>query len=381
MSEKEVAGRLQELIQRFGTRVCDEPKRLTALLRDYCPNNRREVNLLLIAYNQQVPAELLSSSIPMQLLHGRLIARLREECGMTLEAATWAVQTWASALKVVGTSDARLISVAPVTPAQYGLEWIEIPAGEFTMGSTEDEVKSLLASNSSLEREWLAGELPQHKVYLDTYYISKTPVTVGQYKQFCTVTGHAMPQEPGGKMDSFDVPHFNLNWSKEDHPMVNVSWNDAVAYCQWLSKETGYKVTLLTEAEWEKAARGVDGRKYPWGNDFDSSRLQCSKQKWLDAGGTASMGSFPSDASPYGVLDMAGNVWDWCSDWYDANYYRSSPDRNPTGPASGQNRVLRGGSWVCGDADLFRCVSRGWDAPGSRRNSLGFRCVVRADTH
>jgi formylglycine-generating enzyme required for sulfatase activity len=251
--------------------------------------------------------------------------------------------------------------------AKYGMDLVEISAGEFTMGSTEAEVDALLASNSNYKREWFADEIPQRKVYLDTYYIGKTPVTVAQFKQFCAATGRVMPTAP------------SWGW-KEDHPMGYVTWNDAVAYCQWLSQETGYRVTLPTEAQWEKAARGPDGRTYPWGNDWDGSKCANSVDS-NNLHSTIPVGSYVSGASIYGVLDMAGNVWQWCSDWYDENYYRSSPRRNPTGPSSGQYRVLRGGSWGTNLAYGLRCAERFRLPPNYWDNCYGFRCVVRADTH
>jgi len=253
----------------------------------------------------------------------------------------------------------------PRLDPKYG-ELVEIPAGEFTMGSTSEEIDALLASDARFKREWFAGEIPQHRVYLDTYYIAKNVVTVQQYLAFCAATGREKPS----------APDFNANWSKLDHPIVNVSWDDAVAYCAWLSKETGLKVSLPTEAEWEKAARGGDGRAYPWGDTFDSGKLQCSKQKVGDAGGTASVGSYPSGASPYGVLDMAGNVWQWCSDWYDTDYYKNSPQHNPPGAASGQNRLLRGGSWYSLISSIFRCAIRNLVAPENKDSVNGFRYVV-----
>jgi sulfatase modifying factor 1 len=250
--------------------------------------------------------------------------------------------------------------------AKYGIELVEIPAGEFTMGSTQAEVNTLLASNSSYQRDWFANEIPQHKVYLSAYYIGKTPVTVGQYKQFCVATRRAMPREP------------SWGW-KEDNPVVFVSWTDAVAYCEWLSKETGYTVTLPTEAQWEKAARGRDGRQYPWGAAWDESK--CANCVGSRPAGTMPVGSYPSGASIYGVLDMAGNVWQWCSDWYDENYYKTSPDRNPTGPDNRQYRVLRGGSWLSDSVYYFRCAYRYGYSPAAGFEFVGFRCVVRANAH
>jgi formylglycine-generating enzyme required for sulfatase activity len=221
-----------------------------------------------------------------------------------------------------------------------GAEMIFIPAGNFIMGS----------DNGATD------EKPQHTVYLDGYWIYKTAVTVGQYKKFCAATGNKMPgAPPWGWIDT--------------HPMVNVSWDDAKAYCGWAG------VSLPTEAQWEKAARGIDGREYPWGNDFDKSRLQASSAKYGDANSTAAVGSFPSGASPWGALDMAGNVWEWCSDWYDENYYKSAPNKNPTGPLSGQARVLRGGSWYFNYPYFFRASFRYWLTPADWFNLNGFRCA------
>ncbi len=203
-----------------------------------------------------------------------------------------------------------------------GAEMILIPAGTFTMGDSDQ------------------SDNPPHQVYLDAYYIYKNLVTVGQYKRFCAATSHKMPIAPSG---------FNPNWSKDDHPIVKVSWYDAQAYCKWAGTR------LPSEAEWEKAARGTDGRKFPWGDQFDMTKLWCSKSKGGDAGGTTSIGKY--GVSPYGLTDMAGNVWQWCEDVY---------------------CVLRGGSWSNGNADYFRCAYRGNDLPNSKWGNFGFRCAVRA---
>ncbi|MDP2806862.1 MAG: formylglycine-generating enzyme family protein, partial [bacterium] len=203
-----------------------------------------------------------------------------------------------------------------VTNPTDGSVLIEIPAGSFSMGSSDGG----------------SDEKPVHTISLDKYYIGKYEVTVGQFKKFCQATGKSMPEQP--------------TWNnRDDHPVVNVTWNDAKAYCDWAG------LRLPTEAEWEKAARGTDGRSYPWGNGWDGNKCNHGKDSspYTDASdgyeNTSPVGNLSSGVSPYGAYDMAGNVWEWCNDWYDGSYYGSSPSSNPTGPSSGTFRVLRGGSW------------------------------------
>ena len=215
-----------------------------------------------------------------------------------------------------------------------GSEMIPIPAGEFTMGSDDRS----------------SDEKPAHTVYMDTYEIGKYPVTVAQYRKFCTATGRAMPKAP------------DWGW-KNNHPIVNVSWFDAEAYCKWAGGR------LPTEAEWEKAAKGTDGRTYPWGDRWDKNK--CANHA-LNLTSTAPVGSYPAGASPYGCMDMAGNVWEWCADRYDGYYYETSPSRNPKGSSSGNSRVLRGGGWD-NDGDGNRCTYRDGSDPDNDWNFLGFR--------
>ena len=242
--------------------------------------------------------------------------------------------------------------------AKDSADMIFIPAGEFTMGSNE-----------------VVNEKPIHKVHLDSYYIYRTPVTVKQYLKFCEETGYKKP----------NTVKFNPNWSKQDHPIVNVSYNDALEYCKWASGNSPGSVRLPTEAEWEKAACWDDAkkqkRKFPWGNVFSISKLWGSKNKASDAGGTKPVGSFPSGASPYDVLDMAGNVCQWCSDWYDMKFYESrhATDLNVENQSVGEKygRVVRGGSWVESDSYYFHSTYRDEFAPTFSDFFLGFRCVSK----
>jgi iron(II)-dependent oxidoreductase len=182
-------------------------------------------------------------------------------------------------------------------------------------------------------------------------------VTNVEYKRFVDATGYRVPDH----WQNGQIPR-----GKENHPVVYVSWDEAAAYAQWAGKR------LPAEAEWEKAARGTDGRKYPWGNQFDAARCNTSESKVRD---TTPVGEYsPQGDSPYGVSDMAGNVSEWAADWYDENYYAQSPTRNPQGPPSGQYKVLRGGAWYS-DKDFARVSFRDNVLPTFREGYVGFRCV------
>jgi len=231
-------------------------------------------------------------------------------------------------------------------------DMVYVPAGEFIMGSDDGA----------------SYEQPVHTVYLDAFYIDKTEVTNAQYR-VCV--------EAGACNAPLDTTYYdNANYTQ--HPVVYVFWNDADAYCRWTGKR------LPTEAEWEKAARGMDERKYPWGNTFDGERLNfCDRNcefDWKDAGTddgyaqTAPVGSFQAGASPCGALDMAGNVAEWVADWYDGDYYNRSPSRNPPGPDSGPGWVMRGGSWI-DIVELVRSDARNF-RPTYTDFSIGFRCAT-----
>jgi formylglycine-generating enzyme required for sulfatase activity len=219
---------------------------------------------------------------------------------------------------------------------QVPVDMVLVPAREFRMGSNEGD----------------ADEKPVHQVYLDAFYIDKYEVTNALYEKFMQATGRQAP-----------VYWNDKDYNTPNQPVVGVSWHDAEAYCQWAGKR------LPTEAEWEKAARGTDGRIYPWGNQWEERKANSSGT----ADGyqyTAPVGSFETGKSPYGAYDMAGNVWEWVADWYAEKYYQGSPARNPTGPESGQSRVLRGGAWHYNQY-YVRASSRNRIIPGHSSQCLG----------
>lgn len=263
-----------------------------------------------------------------------------------------------------------------------GALMVWVPAGEFLMGSKNT---SMLGSLDTLMRNqrpgmltnfdrlpkndvqpnmsephagWpaLPDEYPQHSVYLDGYWIYKYEVTVAQYRKFCSETGKPMPMAP------------EWGWI-EDHPIVNVNWQDAVEYAKWAG------ASLPTEAQWEKAARGETGQKYPWGEQWDASKCNYGS-KWPNT--TQPVGSYPTGASPYGCMDMVGNAEEWCADWYggyDQFQPSNKPSRNPTGPENGMGRILRGGGFYSSDW-TSRCASRYCHiSPNANFNYYGFRLV------
>jgi len=218
-----------------------------------------------------------------------------------------------------------------------------IPAGEFSMGDHHDVGDS--------------DEKPVHTVYADAFYMDAYEVTNAQYEQFMDATGHKAPTY-------WNDPDFN----QPNYPVVGVSWHDAVAYAEWVGKR------LPTEAEWEKAARGgLVGNMYPNGNSITHDDANYWEKGGRDIWTyTSPVGSFPPNG--YGLYDMAGNVYDWCSDWYGSNYYSVSPPNNPKGPDTGTLRVLRGGSWSY-ITFYLRCAYRHCNGPTTTDSYVGFRCA------
>ncbi len=227
-----------------------------------------------------------------------------------------------------------------------GATMVWVPAGNFLMGGADGNFATK----------------PLHTVALDGYWIYKYEVTYEQYQAFCTAASRVMPAAP------------SWGWLA-NHPIVNVTWNDATAYADWMG------VKLPTEAQWEKAARGADGRRFPWGDTWDSEKCNniddtSTIETRME---TSQVGSYPAGASPYGAMDMLGNVYEFCSDWYQANYYLS-PSSNPTGPTTGTSKVMRSTAYYDNPTFLqyFYCYSRRDVTTDNYGDSLGFRCAVAA---
>lgn len=236
---------------------------------------------------------------------------------------------------------------APTPAEKAALEKLEVPmvsilAGEFIMGS-----------DRGIER-------PPHKVFVEAFEIDKFEVTNEQFARFVEETGYVTDAEKVGD---------SMTWQtyaegKLNHPVVKVSWNDAVAFCKWAGKR------LPTEAEWEKAARGTDGRIYPWGNEWAPVKANTKEGGYR---GTTIVGSFPEGASPYGVMDMAGNVAEWTSDWFQP--YPGYPGGDPEAQYFGEKyRVIRGGGWFS-DKELVRASYRSCSSVDLANDDVGFRCA------
>ena len=260
---------------------------------------------------------------------------------------------------------------------------VVVPAGPFLMG-TPDAERSSLAKRYGGTRESYAEESPQHEVDLPAFAMMRVPVTNALYEHWTVATGATTPIGWRGGVLQEDL---------RDHPVSDVSWEDAVAFARWLTDQTGTRWELPTEAQWEKAARGVDGRQFPWGNTFDVER--CNVRE-AGRSGTTPVGSYPEGASPYGLLDLAGNVWEWTRS-LQAPYPYAEDGRDllePVEPSPGRlgrmiarlrrgpapaplsdvRRVLRGGCYANPEG-FARCACRFRLAPMSRTPFLGFRLI------
>jgi iron(II)-dependent oxidoreductase len=271
-----------------------------------------------------------------------------------------------------------------------GAKMVLIPAGEFRMGTDLAEIPELVKWakqwDPNAEASWFEDETPQHTIYVGAFYMDAHEVTNAQYRKFVQATGH---KEPVGRAienkGQFEFkPWQDRDYNKDNQPVVCVNWEDAKAYAEWAGKR------LPTEAEWEYAARGgLAGKRYVWGDDwpppknsgnFADETVKKEFPSWTvinnyddSCAYIAPVGSYKPNG--YELYDMAGNVWEWCADWYDNKYYVSSTKSNPMGPSSGNARILRGGSWHYLYANYLHVSCRGYLDPAIGLNLIGFRCA------
>jgi formylglycine-generating enzyme len=248
-----------------------------------------------------------------------------------------------------------------------------IPGGEFLMGAADGQ----------------PDERPVHRVRVSEFFIGRFHVTNDEYARFVRATGHPAPDVRGlplfatgereARFREFAAPYLWQNaeppTGRGNHPVVLVTYDDAVAYCGWLSVTLQRPVRLPTEAEWEKAARGgAEAMKYPWGNEIDPSCCNyLSDPSTMEQRGTRPTGTYPPN--PFGLCDVIGNAWVWIADWYSSDYYGGSEAADPHGPSSGGLRVVRGGSWITDNVSMLRTAYRHAVPPDSYAYSIGFRIV------
>ena len=240
---------------------------------------------------------------------------------------------------------------------QTDCEFLFVPAGPFSMGTDIDRVPSVVSRFPDVQTAWIQKEAPRHEVDLPDYYISRTPITNAVWAQYVREAGLVPPVTWGERRPS------------PNHPVCGVAYEEAEAFCRWLSQISGHGIDLPTEAQWEKAARSTDSREWPWGDQFSPQKCNTREGGY---GGTTSVERFPEGASPYGVLDLAGNVEEWTRDLY-LPYPGGQPVTDGFG-GPGQYRVTRGGHWE-GGGDLARCARRHGTSAGS---PVGVRLVLGA---
>jgi formylglycine-generating enzyme required for sulfatase activity len=257
-------------------------------------------------------------------------------------------------------ADAQSLQVVIAPPkGKDRAPMVEIPSGSFPMGVPPGD------------RDGGRDEYPRHEVLVDTFFIDQFEVTNGRYREFVKSTAHRVPQNPKNPTRNLWQGD-TITESLAERPVINVDWYDAAAYCQWAGKR------LPTEAEWEKAAKGTSDRRFPWGNVEPTAKHLNYNQRWIGEKTLMPVGSYEAGKSPYGVYDMAGNVWEWVNDWYDARYYEMSPSKNPKGPQEGTKKVIRGAGWQ-NETPTVRIFTRVDSDPTIRNESTGFRCAADAE--
>ena len=287
---------------------------------------------------------------------------------LTMAGVAWGLDT--QDITVEWTEAGKKIAVERVAKSKTKGEMVLVPAGEFIMGS--DKKADRLAYRS---------EIPQRRVYVDAFEIGKYEVTALEYLKFVLATNR--PPQLDWRYDGG-----NFQDTMAHHPIMHVTWYDADAYCKWAGQR------LPTEAEWEKAARGTEGRLYPWGNEYAgpsranfgrtglSGPVRDRPERLLLYPPIISVDKYENAVSPYGLYQAIGNVAEWVADWYDPDYYKTAPDRNPRGPETGTQKAFRGGGWMDSTTTMRVAMRNGTD-PNVKINWLGFRCAktVSGDQH
>lgn len=279
---------------------------------------------------------------------------------LAVASLAWGLDT--QDITVEWTPEGKKLAMERVSTIAAREEMVLVPAGTFLMGS-----------DRRVDRNAYPFETPQRRVYLDAFEIDKYEVTALQYLKFVLATGRS-------PLVDWRYDGGNFQASMAHHPVMHVSWYDADAYCRWAGKR------LPTEAEWEKAARGEDGRINPWGNqtaglsraNFGRSGLsgpvRDRPERLLLYPPIIAVDRYENAVSPYGVHQMIGNVAEWVADWYDKDYYKIAPDRNPKGPERGTQKAFRGGGWIDSTTTMRAAMRNGAD-PNTKMNWLGFRCA------
>jgi len=372
--ESSVRDTLVALIVRYGQSLSEDPPRCEAMLRDLCGQHKREIFILVSALKQRVATDLLSGGgLPTSLLLGRLSKRLEDELALTSEAAHWAVETWALVLGVIAgpvpgsTTTAAtqptpkpvktqppplpLVPLAvfrdPLKDGSVGPEMVRLPSGRFLMGpATWDD----MAHDS---------ERPQHEVRIALpFALGRFPVTFNDYDHFIAATNRQPPDDQGG--------------SRGRRPVNYVSWHDAVAYCVWLSEQTGRTYRLPSEAEWEYACRAGTATRWSCGDDEKA----LGDYAWFDVNsGRKTHPVGKKLPNHWGLHDMHGNIWEWVQDGWHDNYHGAPADGTVWEDASGEGRLVRGGSWY-GGGRFLRSAFRARFYPGDRRGDAGFRLAL-----
>jgi len=403
----EARKQLIEIVKKYGVKILDEPRKVEGLLRDFCGDCKREIFSIVNALKEGAANDLANSTkgSTTKLVAGRLCKKLQDDLALSEEASIWSIESIAIALGIMSGKEATGVKKAQVeqkpaetkTRATYpkssgereirtpnGDELIYVEGGSFVMGDTWGD-----------GFDW---EKPTHRVELTyDFYVGKYPVTFDEYDRYCKETGATKPDDVG--------------WGRGRRPVINVSWFDAIAYCDWLSdieglpraydnaeklidsrgsemidtsEVKGYR--LLTEAEWEYAARGgkksrrnmyagsnnPDEVAWYWQNSGDKHLTGKRDKRRIHKNNCRTHQVGTKASNELGLYDMSGNVWEWCSDWCDSGYYAKSPTTNPYNYTPGSDRVSRGGSWF-DDAMDARVANRGDEWPTYTHGDLGFR--------